>query len=338
MSARSPSRLRKLVAASLLAVVCLPVGLSRAEGDGAINEEARAYFKNGVELISDARNPNYQDAYYQFKLAYEKSHRSWKVLGNLALCALKLERDGEAIEYYARYLEQGGADVGPDERKPIERDLLFLRGNLVTVTLSSDVADLQVIDARASTPAPPQSYALAGGKATLSLRAGSHVIVARNNGKEQRWEVALTPGQSAEHQFRFGAAPTEARVVASAPPPVETDAPKPASSGKMRTAGLVVAGAGGVMLVAGAVTGLMSKSALSTARDQCRGSKCPESSRSDFDRAKSLATITNVLFVGGGVAAAAGVTLFVVSPPKGAAGPAVGLSPAAGGVIAHGSF
>src|SRR5262245_13737348 len=86
-----------------------------ASADDAIPEEAKLYFKNGVELIQ-GQPPNYQDAYYQFKLAWEKS-KSWKVLSNWGLCALKLERDGEAIWAYTEYLKQ--KDIDPDERKDL---------------------------------------------------------------------------------------------------------------------------------------------------------------------------------------------------------------------------
>ncbi|MEO8905911.1 MAG: hypothetical protein ABI488_25475 [Polyangiaceae bacterium] len=74
-----------------------------ARADEPISEEAKLYFKNGVELIQ-SQPPNYQDAYYEFKLAFEKS-KSWKVLGNFRLCAFKLERDGEAISDCTDYLK-----------------------------------------------------------------------------------------------------------------------------------------------------------------------------------------------------------------------------------------
>ncbi len=96
---------RKKIGTWLTSAVCAGVMLfnSAAHAADAISEEAKAYFKNGVELIQE-QPPNYQDAYYQFRLAYEKS-KSWKVLGNLVLCSFKLERDGEAIQYYTDYLK-----------------------------------------------------------------------------------------------------------------------------------------------------------------------------------------------------------------------------------------
>src|SRR6187402_1666262 len=138
---------------ALVAVVLLVAGPARA--DDKISEEAKGYFRNGVELIQGSP-PNYQDAYYQFRLAYEKS-KSWKVLGNLGLCSFKLERDGEAIQYYSDYLKGGGKDIDPDERAALERDLLVLNGNSATVTLTSASADIDLADTRAGSSAPPQS-------------------------------------------------------------------------------------------------------------------------------------------------------------------------------------
>src|SRR3954453_16997389 len=105
------------------ALACLSLLVATpAYADEKISEEAKLYFQNGVELIQN-QPPNYQDAYYQFKLAWDRSH-SWKVLGNWGLCALKLERDGEAIWAYSEYLKKGGSDVDASERKDLERDLL----------------------------------------------------------------------------------------------------------------------------------------------------------------------------------------------------------------------
>src|SRR6478609_9960957 len=141
------------VASALGAGALLFNATAYAAGD-AISDEAKAYFKNGVELIQD-QPPNYQDAYYQFRLAYEKS-KSWKVLGNLGLCSFKLERDGEAISYYTDYLQGGGNDIDPDERAALERDLLVLNGNSAGVTLTSAATDVDLTDSRAGSSAPPQ--------------------------------------------------------------------------------------------------------------------------------------------------------------------------------------
>jgi hypothetical protein len=326
----------------------LPLGLllvslwtSPAAAQQAISEEAKLYFRNGVELL-EQNPPNYQDAYYQFKRAYESS-QSWKVLGNLGLCSLKLERDGEALEHYQKYLEQGGSEVDPEERSAIERDLLLVKGNLVQVDFSSDLPEVQLTDSRQGTSAPPQLYAV-NGPTSLGLRAGTHTLIARAQGKELRWEVVLAPGQTVNHEFKF-AEPAAAPV---APPPQAVEAPPAAESSSggstLRTVGFVTAGVGGAALIGGVVTALMKKKTEDDARKQCVGDVCAEAAQAKFDKAEKFATMTNILLIGGGVLAATGVTLIVVggsqsSSPSSARlslSPAVGLGEA--GVIAQGAF
>jgi hypothetical protein len=290
-----------------------------AAGD-AISEEAKAYFKNGVELIQE-QPPNYQDAYYQFRLAYDKS-KSWKVLGNLGLCSFKLERDGEAIQYYTDYLKGGGNDIDPDERSALQRDLLVLNGNSAGLSLSSATADVDITDSRAGSTAPPQSYRLEGGKLALRLRAGTHALTATHAGKTVRWEVALSPGRNESHDFDF----SEPAAVVT-PPPAAAGAPvaatvtqppaQPTASGSpIRTAGFVTAGVGVAALVGGVVAGLVAKGKESDAKGMCRDTLCPASAESKFDSAKSMATVSNILIIGGGALTLGGAGMIVFGGPK----------------------
>jgi hypothetical protein len=310
---------RTLCQGALLAAVLWAAPAAADE----IPEEAKLYFKNGVELIQ-GQPPNYQDAYYQFKLAWEKS-KSWKVLSNWGLCALKLERDGEAIWAYTEYLSKAGKDVDPDERKDLQRDLLLLNGNAATVNVMSDVADLEIVDARAGSPAPPQSYRLENGQLTLRLRAGSHTLTASSQGKQQRWEVTLSPGRNEEHHFEFavpGPAPASAAPPATAPAAAPaTAAPAPKRGGSVRSVGYVVGGLGLVAVGAGVFVGSGAKDKESQARGKCdnrpiTGFTCPESVRGDFESAQSQARTANVLLIAGGVVAAAGVGMILFGGPK----------------------
>src|SRR6266481_4578482 len=65
--------------------------------DPPVTPEARTHFAAGVNLLRDPDGARYEEAYREFKAAYAASP-SYKILGNLGLCAMKLERDGEAIE------------------------------------------------------------------------------------------------------------------------------------------------------------------------------------------------------------------------------------------------
>ncbi|HKQ69924.1 MAG TPA: hypothetical protein VJT73_11325, partial [Polyangiaceae bacterium] len=64
--------------------------------------EARKQFQAGVNLLDDPEGAKYEQAYHAFRKAYDLSH-SATVLGNIAFCALHLERDGEAIDAYTQY-------------------------------------------------------------------------------------------------------------------------------------------------------------------------------------------------------------------------------------------
>ncbi|HVJ14487.1 MAG TPA: hypothetical protein VM686_03560 [Polyangiaceae bacterium] len=324
-----------------------------AYGQEAISEEAKGYFRNGVELL-ESQPPNYQDAYYQFKLAYEKSN-SWKVLGNLGLCALKLERDGEAVQYYKEYLDRGGKEIGPEERTQLERDILLVNGNTATVKLTSAVPDIEIVAARAGSSAPPQTYKFQGTELELRLRGGTHTLTANApDGKTQRWEVALSPGKEVAHTFDFVAPPEAAPGQPAPQPGATTPPPQPGSSGGggsgLKTAGFVTAGVGGAALIAGVIVRfVVAPGKADDAKALCRGSVCPESAESDFDSANSMGTVGGVLMIGGGVLAAAGVGMIIagssssseqaalVEPkPKLRLVPAVGAKSA--GLWATGSF
>src|SRR4029077_20763786 len=100
----------------------------------------------GVSLLQDPDGARYEDAYREFEAAYSASNSS-KVLGNIGYCALKLERDGEAIESYTRYLRDV-PDIDPAEAAQIGRDLATLRAGLVRVVMTIDVPNAAIVDKR----------------------------------------------------------------------------------------------------------------------------------------------------------------------------------------------
>jgi hypothetical protein len=342
-----------------MAALILVLGVS-GTAKAEPSEEVRAYFRNGVELLTETP-PNYQDAYYQFKLAYEKSDGNWKVLGNLGLCAFKLERDAEAIRYYSDYLEQGADTLSEEEQKQIKRDLLLMQGNMAQVELTSDVADLELLVSRVGSTAPVQAHKLVDGKVTLSLRAGTQKFVANENGKQQIWEIPLSPGETKKHTFTFaeketpavGAKNTDAEETKK---PAEVEAaPRRNGMGPLRIAGIATAGVGVGALVAGTIFGLSAKKSEGVARDQaedpdvCRPNSagdnvCATDAESAFDKARNQALLSNILFIGGGVLTAAGVTMIVLGGSSSPENPSARLelapqvNPFGGGIAAFGHF
>jgi hypothetical protein len=314
----------------VLALVTVGAAVCVVPAAHASQEAAKRYFQNGVDLITAAQ-PNYQDAYYQFQLAYQESNSSWKVLGNLGLCALKLERDQEAVSYYEQYLQKGGSEIAAEERQAIEQDMLLLKGNLATVRITSPVQDLKVIDRRAGSSAPAQSYALQGGTLELQLRAGNHTITAINGDKKLTWDVVLEPKAVSAHVFDFDqAAPTSAPVAVGAAPGDTAD--KPSGSSSLRIPAYIALGVGAVGLGVGGyfawqASDYASQSDEAHAKWQRRSMTCDgvlqaidlcedklagEVRRLE-DESSGAQTRSIVAFSVGGAAAITGVILLVVS-------------------------
>ena len=299
----------------------------------AISEEARTHFKAGVALLQDPEGERVEEAYREFKAAYAIS-KSPKMLGNMGFCAMRLERDGEALEAYTQYLREV-PDIDNDERAQITRDVQTLGVGVVRVTLKVNApAGTKVIVTDVRTPVRgdkvTNTYAVevpAGATSaslTMGIRSGHHAFTARAPGlTDEPFEVDALSGSKESRELTLKA-PKPADPV---PPPARTltnDAPKTESGSIVPW---VVAGVGGAMMIAGAVTGVVALGKESDIKDACPNDRCPSS----FDlagaqsSAKTMIGVTDVLLIGGGVVAAAGLTwgfLSLGSTPKAATTPA----------------
>ena len=298
-----------------------------------ISDEARAHFSVGVNLLQDPDGARYEEAYREFKEAYAKSP-SWKILGNLGISAMKLERDSEAIAAFKKYLAEGGKRVDADERAQFQRDLSTLESGVALLVLQTDPPGATIEDERhpASGPTIRNSYT-ADGPLQIGVRPGRHRFTAKLAGRvDAVWEVELSPRQQASHTFALpepvAAAPVAPPPVAPAPPPtlaLDTDSAK--SGNGMRTGAYVALGAGVVGLGLGTIFGLSAKSkyreANAITNDNCPSSGPCELPGSLFDKREGLGndgdsakTLSIVGFAVGGVGLATGVTLFVLSNKK----------------------
>ncbi|RYE94271.1 MAG: hypothetical protein EOO75_02405 [Myxococcales bacterium] len=293
---------------------------------GTISDEARRNFRVGVALLEDPDGARYEEAYTAFKAAYVAS-MSPKILGNLALCAMKIERDNEAIEAYSRYLREAPG-ITPVERVQIERDLTQLRANLATVSLTVNAARFTVLDRRTRPGAPPivNTYEGAGNKLDLGLRPGHHELHVRAEGMaEQVFEIELPVSARESRTIELkSAAPALAPVVPEA-------RPRPSLTGP-----LVVSGAAVALLAAGAVTGIVAVNKTGDIQDQCPRNRCPAGY--DLDGARSSARrfvrVTDGLLLGGAVVGVAGVTWLALKlTGSGSAAPAPQTSRFDGGAM-----
>jgi hypothetical protein len=314
-------------------LVC-SVSATALAADVVINDEARAHFTAGVNLLQDPDGARYEEAYVEFKTAYAASP-SWKILGNLGISAMKLERDGEAIDAYKKYLSEGGKQIEAGERAQFQRDLATLEAGVVRLTLDSDPPGARIEDERfpASGSAIRNEYTVSG-PTQLGVRAGRHRFTAKLAGHaDMVWEVTLSPRQQESHAFKLTetVAPTPAVAPPLAPAPAPATAAVDASHAKgsngMRIGAYVALGVGVVGLGAGTIFGLNAKSKYQEAND-ITNDTCPPSGPCElpaplFDKRDQLGkdgdsakTASLIGFIAGGVGVAAGVTLFILSNKK----------------------
>lgn len=279
-----------------------------------ISEEARRHFAAGVSLLQDPEGEKVEEAYREFRTAYDLSG-SAKILGNMGFCAMRLERDGEAIEAYSRYLREV-PDIDADERAQIVRDLQTLSVGVARLTIEVDKPGVRIIDVRIPVRGErvTNTYGPVTGKLEIGVRPGHHVITAKlNDHEDATWEVDAFAASREKNAFVM-----RPRLVAST-------APAPADSGRGTNAGpWIVMGIGGAMLLGGAVTGIVALGKSNDIEDKCPGDVCPRSFDLDGERssAKTFVRITDLLLIGGGVVTAGGLGWLLLSgksekePPK----------------------
>ena len=313
-------RLWCVLTAALLAV-CLTHGSALAQvvqpkGSPTSDdiEKAKKHMAAGVSFMQDPDGARYEEAYPEFRKAYQHSG-SLNALQNLAICAMKIELDGEAISYFETFLEKKGSDIEDADREQVERDLNALKAVVAWVTLSSDKAGITVDDVR--TPrrgaAVRNRYAAGLQAIKLGIHPGSHVFTARSDdGKTLTWEVEIQNGSEHQHEFVFD---PNAPVTAEGMPP-ETPQPQPDEDED-------TGGGGGVHPATWAMVGVTAASAIVMAAMMGLSA----SKKSDYDNniqgqapiqeqedaASSLKTVNVVADVFIGVTIAAAATTLVLA-------------------------
>jgi hypothetical protein len=264
-----------------------------------VSEQAKRHFEAGVALLQDPEGEKVEEAYRQFKAAYDISG-SPKVLGNMGLCAMRLERDGEAIDAYSRYLREV-PDIDPEERAQIVRDLQTLTVGVTRVKIEVNVPGAMVIDERIPVRGDrvTNAYGPVDKAIEIGIRPGHHVFTVKLAGYEDAiWELEAYAGAKEQHAFalkeRRPAVPVFRRREDSSP---------------SITGPVVVLSAGAAMLAGGAITGAIALSKTNDIADRCPNDVCPRSFDLDGERssARVFVGVTDVLLLLGGAAVVGGL-------------------------------
>jgi hypothetical protein len=289
-----------------LGVLAITSQVARASAE---EDPGRQTFSAGVRLLQDPDGARYDDALPLFRKAYELTG-SWKALGNLGLCYMKLERYGEAIATYEQYLAEGQGDIELEERTQVTADLRTMQAQKVTLRLQlrgASSAELRDERRRPSGNVLVNTYALSE-STKLVIAPGDHAFTASVAGKQQAWSIKLEPASEVVHTFDLSPG---AAVSTSKARPNERSSPSRVPA--YLAGGVTVLLAGGT-----AVTGLMmldKRSHFQAINGQPgRGGAELEDAR---DAASQLGLISSVFF-GATLVGAGATTWLFISPPGGA--------------------
>ena len=324
----------------VFAVILAAAGLARAAPSAAERETARRLMDEGKARLKANEAERAVEA---FQKAHDIMHvpTTGMALARAHLAAGQLvEARDAALEVGRLPREAGDPAVFEAARKQARELDAQLKPRIPTVRIVIDgatpekvtVDDVEIASSIVGEP--------------VAVNPGKRVVAAHGaGGAEAKGEIELAERDAKEIRLTLPA-PGKAKAAAG---------PSPSASGGVRgfgndddrgagertplAYGLLYGGFGlGVAgLAAGGVTGAMTLSKASDLEPQCERGICDPSARGDLDSASSLASVSTIAFIAGGVGVAAGVIgLLLPRRPAGAKGRAsITFGPVGAGVGAR---
>ena len=335
------SAVPRLVALASLALATSLAPALHAQSD-ADRATARQLGQDG-ETALDAKD--YKAAEDSFRRANKLVHAPTLMLG-LARSLAGLHKFVESQETYNRIVREGVAPGAPavfkdavDAAKKEVDDVAPHIGGVTIIIQAPGGAEVQ--NEKVLLDGQPVNTASLGVRRAID--PGAHVLSVTGDGfkpAELRFEV--TEGGSVNAPVTLQVDPNA--VVAPPPvppPPVPESHPspfpppqppgpeQPAPSSFPSWAPWTAFGIGGAGVVLGTITGVVALGKHSDLAKVCGGGSCSSDQQSAVDSYHSMATLSTIGFVVGGVGVAAGVVLLLVQPsaPTASLSPATGASP-----------
>ncbi len=278
-----------LRAAAALGVVFL---VASAASSASAQEDARALFSQGQAAYETG---DYPTAVRNWERAYEIDPRPL-LQYNLAQAYERLGQLDRAVAAYRIYVENTPGDDARAQNARARIASLEQRLSNTSIQLTGGTEGARVtIDGedRGLLPHPDP----------FRVEPGNHRIVVRADGYEDFVaSVAVSAGQAA-------AVPVEMRAGATG-----GAADTASSGGGIWVPGLIIAGGGALVAIAGAVTGGLALSAAGSA---------PNATGSEADDARTLALVTDILIPTGAAIAVAGLILTFLIQDGGDSGTAI---------------
>jgi hypothetical protein len=311
----------------------LAAALTCSGGALADGAEAERLFREGVRLRDagdfNAACPKFADSF--------AADPAPGTLVNLGDCEARIGKLVAANEHYK--LAVAGFPKGDKRRELVAQKAAAIEpriAHLAIKLLSSVPESARVMRGGSPFDRKENGVPVAVDPGTLS------VVVSASERKDAVYDVTLAEGQTQELQVDVGA-PLDAKVVVVVPPPSEKKGAVPASgTPTLRTAGYVVGGVGVMSVGVGVVTGILAAGKASTVKEHCNTTTYACDS-DGVDAAKAgnvLAPVSTITLIAGGILAAGGITMVVLSgkkkEPQVSFVPA--LSPGGGGASLVGTF
>jgi hypothetical protein len=300
-------------------------------------EQAQSRFLRGKELMDKGQ---YTDALVEFRASHDivsspntrlEIARDLRAAGQLVAAYAEYGRTAvEAKEFaseddrYRRTYEAASA-----ERAELEPRLAFVS---LTVSHAGEETHVSIGGEELRRAAWGEPAPLAAGSTAIVVTTPGHRPLTRtiDVAAGDRVEVAIDAQE--------GPAEGDAPLSPPAAPILAPAAPHDAAHGGLRASAYVGLGVGVAGLATFAVGGLFARGTYDDLQKSCGSGPCPADKKSEIDRGRTEQTIANVGLVAGLVGVAAGVTLLVLSLPKGAPAQSVAVVGVPGGVGLRGSF
>lgn len=150
---------------------CFVVSLLLSSSSVAFAQDALAHEAQGEALFEAG---NYDAALSEFQAAYgqlEGNPGRYLLLWNIGQSYERLFQYDRALDYYQRYLDEGGPDA--EDRASVEATMRALEGLLASLTVQSNVADSEIwVDGHQVGRTP----------GTVRVTSGSHHVEVRHVG------------------------------------------------------------------------------------------------------------------------------------------------------------
>lgn len=306
----SSPRASKLAAAALCAsIACLsPAHAAAADADSSgVDDEALRHYERAIALHADEA---FDAALVELRRAYEL-RPSYKIIFNMAQVQVAMKDYASAIASYRRYLDEGGAEVPEKRRAEIEAQLVTLEQRVATLTITTDVPNVEVFvdDTLVGVTPSLQPLLVNAGVRKFTLRHPDYA--------PQDERVSVLGGTQRQLAFSLSQRKvTETQALPSTPAPSPASSPEspavPADGGAQSNEPFQIEpwmpwALTGVLGVAAVTTGAFTLSAngeLSDMREQADRPKADLQAQSDH--LGNLALATDILF--GATVVAAGVS------------------------------